>query len=79
MTPAALAQAPGPAPPSEVDAGTAVPASTSDSSFGPKMEKPAGIPPPANHRRHEMYNHLFLLLLIIVILVRKIKVTIETR
>jgi hypothetical protein len=54
-------------------------ASTVSSPPKPKIEKPAGITPPANHRRSKMYEHLTLLLLLMVIFDVKVKITIKKR
>ena len=45
--------------------------------MAPKMEKPTGIPPPANQRRSEMHNHLIFLPLIFVICDVKVKVILK--
>jgi hypothetical protein len=54
-------------------------ASTVSSPPKPKIEKPAGITPPANHRRSKMYEHLTLLLFLMVIFDVKVKITIKRR
>jgi hypothetical protein len=41
-----------------------------------QIEKPAGIPPPANHRSCKMLIHLLFLLLIVLILGVKVKIII---
>ncbi len=50
---------------------------TLPSRLRPKMERPAGIPPPVNQTEKKMLTHLLLLLLIMVVFDRKVKITIE--